>query len=154
MDLVNAISFCQCEKRQKEMEDDEMLFDCAVCNLKIETTTVNACNKHYHLECFLCTSCKNPLSTRRYKEALGMPYCSLSCVGAKKEQDKICEKCGQLIFGSVMKLDDPIGYFHPNCFNCSQCGICVAVKTFFSKDREVYCDICYKKELDKAFDIA
>ena len=124
---------------------------CAICKNLIDTTIVNACNKAYHLECFLCTSCGNPLSTRRYKEALGFPYCSLSCVGKPKEEEKICEKCGKIVTGSAMKLDDPVGYFHPNCFNCATCGICVAVRTFYSKDRDVFCSVCYKKELDKAF---
>lgn len=124
-------------------------FTCAKCNKDIETTVIHACNKDYHLMCFLCTGCTNPLSTRRYKEKNGMPYCSLTCEGNGDEGPRVCKKCNTQISGSCMKALGTV--FHPNCFTCFGCGTGIAVKTFFEVQECAYCSICYKRQLDKAF---
>lgn len=124
---------------------------CAKCNIDIESTVVEACEKAYHLECFLCTSCGNPLSTRRYKQRDGNPYCSLSCAGPPKEAPRDCAKCGKEVTGSAMKAFEPEQVFHPKCFQCCKCGCCVAVVTYYARDTDLFCSLCYKKELDIAF---
>lgn len=129
------------------MSDEEVTYTCCKCNKDIETTVITAIGRHYHLECFLCTGCNNPLSTRRYKQKEGMPYCSLNC---KAEPPKLCGKCNKLVEGSTMKALGAV--FHPNCFTCKTCGTGVAVKTFFEVGDGVFCAICYKKELDIAFE--
>ena len=131
------------------MSEEEEVFTCCRCNKDIDTTVITACDKTFHLECFLCTGCKNPMSTRRYKQKNNEPYCSMSC---EAEPDRICAKCNKIVTGSCMKAVDTV--FHPNCFTCMGCGTGIAVKTFFEVKDGAYCSICYKRQLDKAFQAA
>jgi len=130
--------------------EGEELYVCYGCQKPIETTIIRACDLTYHLECFLCTNCRNPLSTRRFASKNGLPFCSTMCSEAGC-LDKICARCNKVVEGSVMKAHNPEQFFHPNCFLCEDCGTRVALKTFFEVENFVYCSVCYKKKLDAVF---
>lgn len=129
---------------------EEETYSCHVCQGVIETTIIKACDKTFHLECFLCSNCKNPLSTRRFATKNGLPYCSALC-SESGSQERICGRCKKVVEGSVMKAFNPEEFFHPMCFCCEDCGERVALKTFFEVENFVYCSVCYKKKLDYVF---
>ena len=44
--------------------------------------------------------------------------------------------------------------FHAKCFTCKTCDAQIAVQTFFEIEDGAYCSICYKRQLDHAFEAA
>lgn len=83
---------------------------------------------------------------------------------SSSDTSNICSKCGEKIL-NVMTADDNKVY-HPQCFNCSDCGKTLA-GGFFYKSRTIksdestttsksspndpvrYCETCYKKVAPK-----
>eukprot|EP01115_Flamella_aegyptia_P012971 TRINITY_DN66745_c0_g1_i1.p1 TRINITY_DN66745_c0_g1~~TRINITY_DN66745_c0_g1_i1.p1 ORF type:complete len:150 (+),score=10.71 TRINITY_DN66745_c0_g1_i1:20-469(+) len=142
-----------------QQEDEGPKPFCNRCKNQIEYTAINVSGTQnfYCLECFLCTGCNNPLSTRRYKQKDGLPYCSLSCAGLPPEPKYYCKSCDKRIFSSKMTLepsndDEQPVHFHPRCFNCFGCKQNLSLKTHYGIDSEVYCPECYKQQLDIVFD--
>lgn len=59
-----------------QMMDPANLPLCAQCGQAIMGPCLNAINKRFHPEHFVCASCFSPLANQQYFEADGRPYCA------------------------------------------------------------------------------
>ncbi len=55
-----------------------------------------------------------------------------------------CGRCSQPILQTILKaLDDS---FHPSCFTCSQCPLCLdGIQFYLSQDKKPLCQVCYAR---------
>jgi len=49
--------------------------ECASCSLRVTTNVINACSRSWHPNCFLCKRCGVKLSSTKYYEEQGKPFC-------------------------------------------------------------------------------
>jgi len=49
--------------------------ECATCGLRVTSSVINACSKAWHVNCFACKRCGVKLSSSKYYEEQGKPYC-------------------------------------------------------------------------------
>jgi len=49
--------------------------ECATCGLRVTSQVINACSKSWHVACFNCKRCGVKLSSSKYYEEQGKPYC-------------------------------------------------------------------------------
>jgi len=49
--------------------------ECATCGLRVTSQAINACSKAWHVNCFACKRCGVKLSSAKYYEEQGKPYC-------------------------------------------------------------------------------
>ena len=45
---------------------------------------LEALNQKFHKECFTCTQCNTGFSDNKFLKLAGDPYCSQSCIDARK----------------------------------------------------------------------
>jgi len=99
---------------------------CKGCNKEIEGRSVVAMEFDWHVECFACTSCNNPLSGE-YMVKDGKPYCEqdyLNLFGQK------CQICEDFIVGRVLQAGG-VSY-HNTCLRCQVC------KKSFDEGQEIF----------------
>ncbi|XP_072025777.1 actin-binding LIM protein 2-like isoform X3 [Amphiura filiformis] len=90
---------------------------CANCEKDInESQALIALDKHWHMDCFRCLSCKVQLAGE-YMGRDGKPYC-------EKDYQRLfgvrCSQCEQFITGKVLEAGDK--RYHPSCAKCGRCG--------------------------------
>lgn len=119
---------------------------CAYCNEAIVGKVINALNKTYHPEHFVCTNCSQPFKDGRFIEHEGKPYCEehYSELFAPR-----CYGCEQPIKEGIIRA---LGRsYHPNHFTCQGCGLNLAGKEFKEAGGDPYCGEC-KKNLQIVID--
>ncbi|XP_041082015.1 PDZ and LIM domain protein 5-like isoform X6 [Polyodon spathula] len=109
---------------------------CGRCQLKILGEIINALKQTWHVHCFLCTSCHQPIRNNVFHLEDGEPYC---------EQDYYnmfgtsCHGCDFPIEAGD-KFLEALGYiWHDTCFVCSVCSTNLEGQTFFSKKDKPLC---------------
>jgi len=112
---------------------------CAGCTLPIQSSGLQALDKSWHSECFVCTVCRAPLNGP-FCHNDGKPYCSDDY---QKLFAKRCAGCGNLIQGQFIRAMR--GEWHPQgCFVCTLCKGTLS-GGFFEKNTHPYCKDCVQK---------
>mmetsp|Transcript_160925 Transcript_160925/g.516478 ORF Transcript_160925/g.516478 Transcript_160925/m.516478 type:complete len:644 (-) Transcript_160925:143-2074(-) len=89
---------------------------CAGCSLAITGKYVSAENQTFHKECFVCASCRRPLSGQHSRDGD-----NLSCQACyeRAHPPERCAKCGSAVRGRAMRTGGQT--FHAECFTCCSC---------------------------------
>jgi len=110
---------------------------CAGCGNALAGTAIKALEKHWHKECFACTSCHKSLATGGFLEdSSGNPICS-DCFDTRFS--KRCHQCGRNIDGPYLSVDG--NEYHKTCFTCSKCGSAFD-GGYFMKEGRPFCKNC------------
>jgi len=112
--------------------------DCAHCRKPILGEVIQALNRTYHPEHFVCGNCQMPLGTSNFYEQDGVPNCE------KCYQELFCSRCAH--------CDEPITgkcitalnrKWHADHFICGQCLGPFPGGSFFEKEGRPYCENCF-----------
>ncbi|KAJ8401583.1 hypothetical protein AAFF_G00379000 [Aldrovandia affinis] len=109
---------------------------CSRCQQKILGEVINALKQTWHVCCFLCASCQQPIRNNTFHLEDGEPYCErdyynlfgTSCRGCEfpiEAGDKFLEALGST--------------WHDTCFVCAVCCTSLEGQTFFSKMGKPLC---------------
>nr|XP_057927649.1 PDZ and LIM domain protein 5a isoform X1 [Doryrhamphus excisus] len=109
---------------------------CSRCQAKILGEVINALKQTWHVHCFLCASCQQPIRNNTFHLEDGEPYC---------EQDFYslfgtgCHGC-EFPIEAGDKFLEALGYtWHDTCFVCTVCCTTLEGQTFFSKKDKPLC---------------
>uniref|UniRef100_A0A668RP00 PDZ and LIM domain protein 7 n=1 Tax=Oreochromis aureus TaxID=47969 RepID=A0A668RP00_OREAU len=116
--------------------DNRYAPNCAKCKKKIIGEIMHALKMTYHVQCFKCAACKNPIRNQAFYMEEGEPYC-------ERDYEKMF---GTKCHGCDFKIDagdrflEALGYsWHDTCFVCALCQINLEGKTFYSKKDKPLC---------------
>ncbi|XP_071774078.1 PDZ and LIM domain protein 5a isoform X2 [Centroberyx gerrardi] len=109
---------------------------CSRCQTKILGEEINALKQTWHVHCFLCACCQQPIRNNTFHLEDGEPYC---------EQDFYslfgtgCHGC-EFPIEAGDKFLEALGYtWHDTCFICAVCCTTLEGQTFFSKKDKPLC---------------
>ncbi|XP_047447678.1 PDZ and LIM domain protein 5a isoform X7 [Mugil cephalus] len=109
---------------------------CSRCQTKILGEVINALKQTWHVYCFLCASCQQPIRNNTFHLEDGEPYC---------EQDFYslfgtgCHGC-EFPVEAGDKFLEALGYtWHDTCFVCAVCCTSLEGQAFFSKKDKPLC---------------
>nr|XP_021334789.1 PDZ and LIM domain 5 isoform X2 [Danio rerio] len=109
---------------------------CFQCHKKIIGEVINALKQTWHVNCFLCASCKQPIGNNTFHLEDGQPYCEkdyYSLFGTG------CHGCDFPIEAGD-KFLEALGFtWHDTCFVCAVCSTSLEGQTFFSKKDKPLC---------------
>ncbi|XP_056018516.1 PDZ and LIM domain protein Zasp-like isoform X4 [Ostrea edulis] len=130
--FVEEGGFLYCEK------DYEQYFapTCTKCGKPIVGECVNALQKTYHPNCFLCYQCKQPIGGNQFHLEDGNPYCENDW---RQMFQTMCKGCDFPIEPGDHWVEAMGNNFHSECFNCSTCGINLEGQPFYAKGGKPYC---------------
>ncbi|KAK5611823.1 PDZ and LIM domain protein 7 [Crenichthys baileyi] len=110
--------------------------NCAKCKKMITGEIMHALKMTYHVQCFKCAACKNPIRNQAFYMEEGEPYC-------ERDYEKMF---GTKCHGCDFKIDagdrflEALGYsWHDTCFVCALCQINLEGKTFYSRKDKPLC---------------
>ncbi|XP_052460480.1 leupaxin [Carassius gibelio] len=107
---------------------------CASCGKCIAGKMITALGQVWHPEHFVCTACREELSTCGFFERDGKPYCE------KDYQNLFSPRCayckGPIILNILTAMDQT---WHPEHFFCSHCGDLFGPDGFLERDGKPYC---------------
>ncbi|CAL9706908.1 unnamed protein product [Knipowitschia caucasica] len=116
--------------------DNRYAPNCAKCKKRITGEIMHALKMTYHVQCFNCAACKNPIRNQAFYMEEGEPYC-------ERDYEKMF---GTKCHGCDFKIDagdrflEALGYsWHDTCFVCALCQINLEGKTFYSKKDKPLC---------------
>ncbi|XP_075881783.1 PDZ and LIM domain protein 5-like isoform X2 [Nelusetta ayraudi] len=109
---------------------------CSRCQAKILGEVISALKQSWHVYCFLCACCQQPIRNNTFHLEDGEPYCEqdfynlfgTGCHGCEfpiEAGDKFLEALGHI--------------WHDNCFVCAVCCTSLEGQTFFSKKDKPLC---------------
>ena len=96
----------------------EVSNDCASCANVIKGSGLKVLGKNWHLECFVCQTCKQPFEGGSFREYAGLPYCDADFEVLLKNTN--CGGCSQPIGDDFIEVMAKL--WHPHCFVCSVCN--------------------------------
>lgn len=109
---------------------------CARCQLKILGEVMNALKQTWHVSCFVCVACQQPIKGNMFHMEDGQPYC---------EQDYYhlfgtnCHGCDYPIEAGD-KFLEALGFtWHDTCFVCAVCSTNLESQPFFSRKDKALC---------------
>ncbi|XP_034026313.1 PDZ and LIM domain protein 5a isoform X4 [Thalassophryne amazonica] len=109
---------------------------CGRCRSKILGEVINALKQTWHVYCFLCAYCQQPIRNNTFHLEDGEPYC---------EQDfyslfgTACHGC-EFPIEAGDKFLEALGYtWHDTCFVCAVCCNSLEGQAFFSKKDKPLC---------------
>ncbi|XP_047237842.1 PDZ and LIM domain protein 5a isoform X4 [Girardinichthys multiradiatus] len=109
---------------------------CSRCQAKILGEVINALKQTWHIYCFMCAACQQPIRNNTFHLEDGEPYC---------EQDFYslfgtgCHGC-EFPIEAGDKFLEALGYtWHDTCFVCAVCCSSLEGQTFFSKKDKPLC---------------
>nr|XP_021331750.1 PDZ and LIM domain protein 5 isoform X3 [Danio rerio] len=109
---------------------------CSRCHHKILGEVINALKQTWHVYCFLCASCQQPIRNDTFHLEDGEPYCErdfYSLFGTG------CRGCDFPIEAGDKFLEALGGTWHDTCFVCTVCSVSLEGQTFFSKKGKPLC---------------
>ncbi|XP_017397910.1 PDZ and LIM domain protein 5 isoform X9 [Cebus imitator] len=110
--------------------------ECGRCQRKILGEVINALKQTWHVSCFVCVACGNPIRNNVFHLEDGEPYCETDYYALF---GTICHGCEFPIEAGDMFLE-ALGYtWHDTCFVCSVCCESLEGQTFFSKKDKPLC---------------
>ncbi|XP_057177830.1 PDZ and LIM domain protein 5b isoform X2 [Triplophysa rosa] len=109
---------------------------CCRCHQKVLGEVINALKQTWHVYCFLCTTCQQPIRNDTFHLEDGQPYCErdfYTLFGTS------CHGCDFPIEAGD-KFLEALGYtWHDTCFVCSVCTTSLEGQAFFSKKDKPLC---------------
>ncbi|XP_046672756.1 paxillin-like [Homalodisca vitripennis] len=113
--------------------------ECASCHQPIADMIVQAMDKSWHQEHFVCTHCKQPITSQRFHVYDNQPYCEVDYTELFLKK---CTVCGEPIKDVVvMALAKP---WHKECFNCTDCSAALSQNGYHEEDGKPYCQHCFE----------
>ncbi|KNC54644.1 uncharacterized protein AMSG_01497 [Thecamonas trahens ATCC 50062] len=100
---------------------------CAGCKESVFGAHLTALDQHWHTDCFVCTTCRQPFASGRYFTVDNMPYCS------EHYHSKVITDNHVSALGAS---------WHAQCFNCSSCGSNLTGTLFASRKGKAVCKTC------------
>lgn len=109
---------------------------CFSCQQKILGKIMNALKQTWHLNCFVCAACQQPIGSHTFHMEDGKPYC-------EKDYYKLfgtnCHGCDFPIEAGD-KFLEALGFtWHDTCFVCAVCCSSLEGQPFFSKKDKPLC---------------
>lgn len=109
---------------------------CFSCQQKILGKVTNALKQSWHVSCFVCTACQQPIGGSTFHMEDGQPYCEqdyYSLFGTN------CHGCDFPIEAGD-KFLEALGFtWHDTCFVCTVCCASLEGQPFFSKKDKPLC---------------
>uniref|UniRef100_A0A1B6D845 LIM zinc-binding domain-containing protein n=1 Tax=Clastoptera arizonana TaxID=38151 RepID=A0A1B6D845_9HEMI len=132
-------------RTQEKLESSDLrnscLLDtiCAGCRQPIKDVIVQALNKSWHQEHFVCTHCKKPITASKFNVNDGLPYCENDYTNLILKK---CFKCDQPIRDVVIVAGNKT--WHKEHFVCSSCNQPLSNKSFYQENEQPLCQNCYE----------
>ncbi|TRY73262.1 hypothetical protein TCAL_03352 [Tigriopus californicus] len=139
--IIDGKNYCSKDR-------ERFLEKCVKCMEKIEGDTIRPreSGEAYHPSCFSCQQCSKELFGKYY-DINGQLICEDDYIASREK----CCKCREAIIGTVLKALD--GVFHPECFTCAACPLCLdGVQFFLTEDEDPLCETCYTRLAAKRCD--
>uniref|UniRef100_A0A665UI01 PDZ and LIM domain 5a n=1 Tax=Echeneis naucrates TaxID=173247 RepID=A0A665UI01_ECHNA len=109
---------------------------CSRCRAKILGEVINALKQTWHVYCFLCACCQQPIRNNTFHLEDGEPYCERDFYGLFGTG---CHGC-EFPIEAGDKFLEALGYtWHDTCFVCAVCNTTLEGQTFFSKKDKPLC---------------
>ncbi|XP_076125834.1 PDZ and LIM domain protein 5a isoform X2 [Alosa pseudoharengus] len=109
---------------------------CGRCQGKILGEVINALKQTWHVHCFLCASCQQPIRNNTFHLEDGEPYCERDYYNLFGTS---CHGCDFPIEAGD-KFLEALGFtWHDTCFVCAVCCASLESQTFFSKKDKLLC---------------
>ncbi|XP_051971669.1 PDZ and LIM domain protein 5-like isoform X2 [Xyrauchen texanus] len=110
--------------------------ECCRCQQKILGEVINALKQTWHVYCFLCASCQQPIRNNTFHLEDGQPYCDTDYYNLFGTS---CHSCDFPIEAGD-KFLEALGFtWHDTCFVCAVCTTSLEGQTFFSKKDKPLC---------------
>ncbi|KAG7499089.1 PDZ and LIM domain 5-like isoform X1 [Solea senegalensis] len=109
---------------------------CSRCNQKILGEVMNALKQSWHVYCFVCTACQQPIRGNTFHMEDGLPYCEKDYYNLFGTN---CHGC-EFPIEAGDKFLDALGFtWHDTCFVCTVCSTNLEGQPFFSKKDKPLC---------------
>lgn len=109
---------------------------CNKCNVRIKGDCLNALDKQWHPDCFICAYCKKPFGNNSFYLEDGLPYC-------EKDWNELfttkCIACGFPIEAGDRWVEALNNNYHSQCFKCSLCSKNLEGQSFYAKGGKPFC---------------
>ncbi|CAK9300144.1 unnamed protein product [Gordionus sp. m RMFG-2023] len=118
------------------MDPTENIGICAICNLQIlnDDDGCTALGKLYHILCFKCDSCEVNLQGQSFYIVEDLIVCEEDYM---KTLEK-CSTCSKPITNRILRATGKP--YHPGCFVCVVCGLCLdGIPFTLDASNQVYC---------------
>ncbi|XP_064004418.1 PDZ and LIM domain protein 5 isoform X6 [Pogoniulus pusillus] len=110
--------------------------ECSRCQRKILGEVINALKQTWHVSCFVCAACHNPIRNNVFHLEDGDPYCETDYYALF---GTMCHGCEFPIEAGDRFLEALGHTWHDTCFVCSVCSDSLEGQTFFSKKDKPLC---------------
>lgn len=110
--------------------------ECSKCQRKILGEVINALKQTWHVSCFVCVACHNPIRNNVFHLEDGDPYCETDYYALF---GTMCHGCEFPIEAGDRFLEALGHTWHDTCFVCSVCNDSLEGQTFFSKKDKPLC---------------
>eukprot|EP01112_Ceratiomyxa_fruticulosa_P001189 TRINITY_DN1118_c0_g1_i1.p1 TRINITY_DN1118_c0_g1~~TRINITY_DN1118_c0_g1_i1.p1 ORF type:complete len:184 (+),score=22.28 TRINITY_DN1118_c0_g1_i1:294-845(+) len=114
---------------------------CGGCNQPIVGTVINAMNRSWHPEHFVCATCKQSLSNSFFHGEDMIPYCEKHYYQSMNLLCAACEK--PIVTGRLVSMGDK--RYHPEHFTCTFCKRNLAGAGYKTVTGKPYCKDCHLK---------
>ncbi|KAM4634943.1 PDZ and LIM domain protein 5b [Polymixia lowei] len=109
---------------------------CTCCQQKILGEVMNALKQTWHVYCFVCASCQQPIRNNTFHLEDGQPYCERDYYNLFGTN---CHGCDFPIEAGD-KFLEALGFtWHDTCFVCAVCSTSLEGQAFFSKKDKPLC---------------
>ncbi|XP_010893962.1 PDZ and LIM domain protein 5b isoform X2 [Esox lucius] len=109
---------------------------CTGCKQKVLGEVINALKQTWHVNCFLCASCRQPIRNNTFHMEDGLPYCERDYYQLFGTS---CHGCDFPIEAGD-KFLEALGFtWHDTCFVCAVCSTSLEGQAFFSKKDKALC---------------
>ncbi|XP_023839474.1 PDZ and LIM domain protein 5 isoform X2 [Salvelinus sp. IW2-2015] len=109
---------------------------CTSCKQKVLGEVINALKQTWHVYCFLCASCQQPIRNNTFHLEDGLPYCERDYYQLFGTS---CHGCDFPIEAGD-KFLEALGFtWHDTCFVCAVCSTSLEGQAFFSKKDKALC---------------
>jgi len=116
---------------------------CAKCKENIigHENGCKALGALYHVNCFVCQKCRDPLVKKPFYHTDGLTYCEKDYLDTLEK----CDVCEEHIKERILRAVDK--QYHPECFKCTDCTNCLdGVPFTLDATNNVLCVQCYNKK--------
>ncbi|XP_069781791.1 PDZ and LIM domain protein 5a isoform X6 [Narcine bancroftii] len=110
--------------------------ECARCQRKILGEIINALKQTWHVNCFVCVACMQPIRNNVFHMEGGDPYCEKDYYNLFGTN---CHGCDFPIEAGDKFLQALGHTWHDTCFVCAVCCANLEGQTFYSKKDKLLC---------------